>query len=169
MHSLNINIYKPDESLFSFKIVILLILLISVFVLSRFFIQIGFIWLLMILPFILIAFSFFDKQKSIGNISIDESRLNITNGEEKRFNLNELDQIKLTYIGFKGKKHIYDFIPRRNEFSGSDNMLEFYYRGTPYRFKFMINDLQEEKEFLNLIHLWQARGYVEEENIKLNI
>jgi hypothetical protein len=169
MYSLNLNIYKPDDNIFSFKIIIVIILIISVFVLSRFFIQIGFIWLLVTLPFILIAFSFFDKQKSIGVVSIDENNLIITHGNKKSFDLNKLDQIRLTYIGFKGKKHIYDFIPRRNEFSGTDNMLEFFYEGTPYRFKFMINDLHEEKEFINIIHQWQARGYVDEGNVKLNI
>jgi hypothetical protein len=147
MYSLNLNIYKPDDNIFSFKIIIVIILIISVFVLSRFFIQIGFIWLLITLPFILIEISFFDKQKSIGGVSIDESKLIITNGNKKSLDLNKLDQIRLTYIGFKGKKHIYDFIPRRNEFSGTDNMLEFFYEGTTYRFKFMIMIYRKKKNF----------------------
>ena len=162
------NIYKPEriDSLISFIVISVIVIIILTFLLPS--IDYGIAIFLVLLIIIYLNYSE-RKKRPIGKIYLDNKRLIVfTQEDEKEFHIPQLDKLELTYCGYQGKKVFGDIIPMYNRFSGIDNSIHFEKNNREYKYQFFVEDKSHEKELLNLISLWENQGY-DVSNIKINM
>ena len=122
-----------------------------------------------VLIFLIIISITEQKAKPAGTIYLTERQIYIkTNHTDIKSELSGISKLKLKYSGFKGKRLPGDFMPRFNQFSGSDNYIRIDLGTEVYEYRFLVEDEIKEKQIIELISDWEKIGF-DVSNISLNI
>lgn len=109
-----------------------------------------------------------DKKESIGKIYLDNYQIKVeTETNNFQVELRDIDKLELVYSGYHGKRLRGDFIGPYHRFSGIDNYIQIENNSSEFKYRFLVENSNEEYDLMELVKNWKTLGY-DMSNIKIN-